>query len=187
MADDKDQEKTPVEDKEEEKEEDEFSDLFEDDEEEKEEASEEEEEKPQKKSKPVKQPRPQQDRRFEEFQQRAERREDVSDFLDSEEGEIFRKYKAELKKAAVDQRYINVPVNQLPQILLKPSAYTKILEDAKKKADEEADDSFNGGGGSRVNTTPKELQTLDPTTVSKEEFQNLVARAKRGEFKIKKQ
>lgn len=184
---------TEAEKKEEETEDDPFSDIF--DTEEKEEAeNEEKEEKPQKKEETTKKKSTQQvtrrvdeivDERITDAEKRLERRADVGDYLASDDGKIFSQYAKEIRQAALRPEFSRIPINQLAAVILKPSAYTKALDDARKAADEEAADSFSGGSTPR-GSVPDELRKIDPTTMDDKEFQQLKQQALAGKFKIKK-
>lgn len=113
-----------------------------------------------------------------------ERKADVSDFITSEDGKLFKQYSEQLRKAAADPRFYNVPVSQLPQLILKPSAYAKVLSDARDRADSEARDSVSGGSGKK-SMVPDEVQKLDPKNMGKEDFDKLKQDALRGKFRIK--
>lgn len=196
MAEKDGEEKTSAEDQEEDKEQedDPFADIFDNDdkEEDKDESSEEDTAKDKKKTpdkkstqKVVKKVDEIVDERITSAEQRLERRADVADYIASDAGKIFSKFATEIRKAALDPRFSSIPVSQLPGVILKPSAYSKALDDARAEADNEAADSVTGGNTSR-STTPEELQKIDPTTMSKEEFAKLKNDALAGKYKIKK-
>ena len=120
----------------------------------------------------------------EDFEKRMLRRDEVSDFVSSEEGKLFAPFASIIKKAASDPRFLDVPISQLPQIALNAAAYTKVLDEARKSANREAADSVIGG------TTSKQLSEAvgqkDIRTLPKDDFQDLKNKALRGDFLIKR-
>jgi hypothetical protein len=193
MPEEKDKSKTTVEDKDKTTEttEDEFSELFDDKETETETETEietEEEEKPKKKVIEKKEKTPDVvavvAEQVQSAEKRLERRGDLTEFFASEKGKMFGKYKEQIQKAALSTRFANIPVSKLPQIILKDEVYERVIQEARKAADTEADDSITGGTTMK-SVTPEELKKIDPSTMSKEEFAKLKDRAMRGEFKIK--
>lgn len=199
MAEEKGEEKTPAEEKEkeEEEEEDPFAEIFSEDKDDKDEEDkgEEEEDIQEEEAKPPKKPikkvlKPQVnvdeivEERLSQVEKRIERRYEITDYLNSDEGKMFGKYTAQIRKAALDPRFINIPLTQLPAVILKPSAYTKVLQEAREEADREAADSVTGGNSTRT-MTPEALKNIDPSKMSADEFRQLKERALRGEFKIK--
>lgn len=175
-----------------EKEDDPFAVIFDEEKEtpEKEETEEEpqeQEEKKEKKVTPKKEKSESQQSDLLAIERRIERRQDVSDYLLTDAGRMFGQYAPQIRKAATDPRFSGIPIKQLAAVILTPTAYAKVLEDARKKADEEAADSYMGGTtGSTRTSLPQGLEKLDPTTMSKEEFAQLKADAKRGKYAIKK-
>jgi hypothetical protein len=142
-------------------------------------------EKDKKKVKPPVDIQKQVDQRVTDAVAQIDRRASVNEFLTGDTGRMFGQYAEQIRKAAADPRFAAIPVRQLPQLILKPEAYVKVLDEAKKKADEEASDSVIGGSSAK-NMTPEELRTIDPLSMSSEEFAKLKNRAKAGAFRIKK-
>lgn len=193
MSDDKDKEKTPPEDNKED--DDPFADIFGDDQEDDKDNDasdyQDDDDKDTSKDKRTPSPKKQVDvesivnKRVNEATAIIDRRANINDYLASDAGQVFSQYADQIRKAGLDPRFSGIPVSQLPQLILKPDAYVKVLNDVKKKADDEASDSVIGGS-TRKTTLPEELQKVDPLSMSAEEFAALKDNAKRGKYLIKK-
>lgn len=99
----------------------------------------------------------------------------------SDDGKMFSKYNEFLEKAANDPRYANIPISQLPGVILKPTAYSKVLSDAKTAADTAAKDSRAGGTSGRPSGGAGEEETPDYSQkgMSREEFLKVADENKR--------
>jgi len=91
-------------------------------------------------------------------------------WMASSDGKMFDKYAETIEKAALDPRFANIPVSQLPAVILKPAAYSKVLSDAKVAADKEAADSKAGGTGGRATPPAGSENEPDYKNMSREEL-----------------
>jgi len=91
---------------------------------------------------------------FQESSQSFIRQQELTNFLRSEDGRNFSEYHDFIKKAANDPRFANIPISQLPAVVLKPQAYNDVLIKIKSDADKKAKDGKIGGNAPRVTQDP---------------------------------
>jgi hypothetical protein len=111
------------------------------------------------------------------------RRRDLDNWIASDDGQLFIKYKDTIEKAALDPRFAGLRISQIPAAILKPTVYARILTEAKAKADEDGKDSKVGGDSARGHEEGDE-KAPDYSQMSREDFEKVV---KENEAKIKRQ
>ncbi len=100
-----------------------------------------------------------------------ERSQQITEYLSSEDGKIFGQYADTIKKAALDPRFMGVPLSQIPAIILKPESYSRILTDYKAAADREA--ASGRLGGTTFHPTGNHDEGPDFKSMSRDEFKEV--------------
>jgi|SRR5579871_1372 len=102
------------------------------------------------------------------------RQQQLNNWFSSEDGRMFLQYRQYIEKAALDHRFTNLRIDQLPAAVLKPTAYAKVLTDAKEAADKAAKDGITGGTGSARPTNTGKGNDPDYKNMSREDFQKVL-------------
>ncbi len=86
-----------------------------------------------------------------------ERKQELNEFFATPDGQLFGKYKSYIEQSANNPAYARLKISQIPAAILKPSAYSQVLIDARSEADKKAKDSKIGG-----NTPNVTQRVIDP-------------------------
>lgn len=106
------------------------------------------------------------------------RQNELNTWFNSPDGKAFLPYKEFIEKAASDPRFAAISAEQLPAVVLKPSAYAKVLQDVKTEADKAAKDSKTGGT-SNVTIIENDGTQPDYKNMSREDFNKTIQENKK--------
>ena len=110
------------------------------------------------------------------------RQQQLDNWFRSDDGQMFGKYKDIIQKAALLPQFSGLPISQIPGAILKPQAYSKVLQEARDAADREARDSKTGGGSARSAINPggdERKQDYSQSAMPREEFLKVANENKR--------
>lgn len=85
------------------------------------------------------------EKRLQERVRIIERTQELQEFFLTADGQLFTEYKSYIEKAAFNPDYSRFKISQIPAMILKSDAYSRVLSNARQKADAKARDSRIGG------------------------------------------
>jgi hypothetical protein len=113
---------------------------------------------------------------YQQEMERQRREGELSAFLNSEDGKMFKDYEGRIRKVMLDPRAKSLKVDAIASIVAAKDLL-KMGAKMGKEADIEADATRSGGGNQR----PTEAKSFDAWSMPKESFNDTVERMKRGE------